>query len=88
MLCFSVFLSFCYSTRATFPPQREDLELSVGSKAAVWEVKDPLLVGPGAGDYMEEDMCYIKKANIGPHILYESLSQKKGNLASYKSLKS
>jgi hypothetical protein len=32
---------------------REDLEFSVGSKAAVWEVKDPLLAG--AGDYPEED---------------------------------
>jgi len=32
---------------------REDLEFSVGSKAAVWEVKDPLLA-PGA-DYQEED---------------------------------
>jgi len=31
---------------------REDLEFSVGSKAAVWEVKDPLLAGAGAGlDY-------------------------------------
>ncbi|KAJ7605506.1 chitin synthase III catalytic subunit-domain-containing protein [Mycena polygramma] len=31
---------------------REDLEFSVGSKAAVWEVKDPLLAGGGAGpDY-------------------------------------
>ena len=32
--------------------QREDLEFSVGSKAAVWEVKDPLLAG---ADYPEED---------------------------------
>ena len=31
--------------------QREDLEFSVGSKAAVWEVKDPLL----AGSYTDED---------------------------------
>ncbi|GBE78573.1 chitin synthase export chaperone [Sparassis latifolia] len=31
---------------------REDLEFSVGSKATVWEVKDPLLAGP---DYGEED---------------------------------
>ncbi|KAI4518803.1 hypothetical protein K523DRAFT_354541 [Schizophyllum commune Tattone D] len=30
---------------------REDLEFSVGSKAAVWEVKDPLL----AGSYTDED---------------------------------
>ncbi|KAF7365500.1 hypothetical protein MVEN_00423000 [Mycena venus] len=28
---------------------REDLEFSVGSKAAVWEVKDPLLAGGGSG---------------------------------------
>lgn len=37
---------------------REDLEFSVGSKQAVWEVKDPLLAGPGSGpggDYLEED---------------------------------
>jgi hypothetical protein len=36
---------------------REDLEFSVGSKAAVWEVKDPLLAGgsTGALDYSEED---------------------------------
>ncbi|KAK7052805.1 Chitin synthase, class 7 [Paramarasmius palmivorus] len=44
---------------------REDLEFSVGSKATVWEVKDPLLAGgyggssaasaPG-GDYSEEDV--------------------------------
>ncbi len=27
------------------PKQREDLEFSVGSKATVWEVKDPLLAG-------------------------------------------
>jgi len=34
---------------------KEDLEFSVGSKAAVWEVKDPLLAGAGASDYAEED---------------------------------
>jgi hypothetical protein len=36
---------------------REDLEFSVGSKASVWEVKDPLLAGgaPGGLDYSEED---------------------------------
>jgi hypothetical protein len=32
---------------------REDLEFSVGSKAAVWEVKDPLLA-PSAGDFDED----------------------------------
>jgi len=37
---------------------REDLEFSVGSKAAVWEVKDPLLAGgngSGGLEYGEED---------------------------------
>lgn len=33
---------------------KEDLEFSVGSKATVWEVKDPLLASGGA-DYSEED---------------------------------
>ncbi|KIM41412.1 hypothetical protein M413DRAFT_71705 [Hebeloma cylindrosporum] len=33
---------------------KEDLEFSVGSKAAVWEVKDPLLA-PGAGTEYDED---------------------------------
>jgi len=34
---------------------REDLEFSVGSKASVWEVKDPLLAGsPGGLDYEED----------------------------------
>jgi len=33
---------------------REDLEFSVGSKAAVWEVKDPLLAGPGGPEYEED----------------------------------
>lgn len=32
---------------------KEDLEFSVGSKAAVWEVKDPLL-GPN-GDYEDDN---------------------------------
>jgi len=43
---------------------REDLEFSVGSKATVWEVKDPLLSasagypagGSARGDYSEEDV--------------------------------
>jgi hypothetical protein len=42
----------------TLSIQREDLEFSVGSKAAVWEVKDPLLAAPNSGgglDYQEED---------------------------------
>jgi hypothetical protein len=40
---------------------KEDLEFSVGSKAAVWEVKDPLLAGGrerggGAAEYETEDV--------------------------------
>jgi len=35
---------------------REDLEFSVGSKASVWEVKDPLLAsGPSGVDYTDDD---------------------------------
>jgi len=33
---------------------REDLEFSVGSKATVWEVKDPLLAGGPDADYIED----------------------------------
>ncbi|KAI0063234.1 hypothetical protein BV25DRAFT_1824824 [Artomyces pyxidatus] len=33
---------------------REDLEFSVGSKAAVWEVKDPLLAGQDSDPYSED----------------------------------
>ncbi|KAI0248104.1 chitin synthase III catalytic subunit [Lactifluus subvellereus] len=33
---------------------REDLEFSVGSKAAVWEVKDPLLAGQDSDPYGED----------------------------------
>lgn len=44
-----------------FFTQREDLEFSVGSKAAVWEVKDPLLTAsataPG-GDYEEDSSSF------------------------------
>ncbi|THH03622.1 hypothetical protein EW145_g6134 [Phellinidium pouzarii] len=34
---------------------KEDLEFSVGSKATVWEVKDPLLANSAGADYSEED---------------------------------
>jgi hypothetical protein len=41
---------------------KEDLEFSVGSKAAVWEVKDPMLNGGngsgGGMDYSEEESTY------------------------------
>jgi hypothetical protein len=37
------------------PEQKEDLEFSVGSKQAVWDVKDPLLAGSQALDYGYDD---------------------------------
>ena len=37
---------------------KEDLEFSVGSKAAVWEVKDPLLAGNGGNDYDDDQSYY------------------------------
>jgi len=37
---------------------REDLEFSVGSKAAVWEVKDPLLAGEYDEDGSSERYAY------------------------------
>ncbi|KLO17549.1 hypothetical protein SCHPADRAFT_936921 [Schizopora paradoxa] len=43
---------------------KEDLEFSVGSKAAVWEVKDPLLAG--AGEYGDEDQSYFHGAGGTP----------------------
>jgi hypothetical protein len=41
---------------------KEDLEFSVGSKASVWEVKDPLLAGSadGNGGYGEDDQSYLQ----------------------------
>ena len=36
------------------PLQKEDLEFSVGSKATVWEVKDPLLAGADEREYIED----------------------------------
>ena len=44
---------------------KEDLEFSVGSKAAVWEVKDPLLTGAGGSDYAEEDQSYYQGGGGG-----------------------
>ena len=43
---------------------KEDLEFSVGSKAAVWEVKDPLLAG--GADYSEEDNSSYLHNSGGP----------------------
>jgi len=43
---------------------REDLEFSVGSKAAVWEVKDPLLA-PG-GEYEEDNSDRYTYASSTP----------------------
>ncbi|KAI0757470.1 chitin synthase III catalytic subunit [Daedaleopsis nitida] len=43
---------------------REDLEFSVGSKATVWEVKDPLLAG--GADYGDEDSASNYTHGGGP----------------------
>ncbi|KAI5451276.1 Chitin synthase, class 7 [Naganishia albida] len=48
-MLFSVMMVYKYWDSIT----REDLEFSVGSKASVWEVKDPLL--PPNLDYVDED---------------------------------
>jgi len=42
---------------------REDLEFSVGSKAAVWEVKDPLLAGTPS-DFAEEDASSMYNSSM------------------------
>ena len=45
---------------------KEDLEFSVGSKAAVWEVKDPLLAGGGNTDGgYEDDQSYYHGGTQG-----------------------
>ncbi|TEB29302.1 chitin synthase export chaperone [Coprinellus micaceus] len=46
---------------------REDLEFSVGSKAAVWEVKDPLLTAPL--DHSEEDIRSTYNAGGGASLV-------------------
>lgn len=43
--------SYDFPSLSPWTIQREDLEFSVGSKATVWEVKDPLLAGH---EYEEE----------------------------------
>ncbi|KAK2464866.1 hypothetical protein APHAL10511_002942 [Amanita phalloides] len=46
---------------------REDLEFSVGSKATVWEVKDPLLTPggpPGPGGYDDDGSAYHAPASL------------------------
>ncbi|KAF8628999.1 hypothetical protein AX17_005855 [Amanita inopinata Kibby_2008] len=67
---------------------REDLEFSVGSKAAVWEVKDPLLApgapgmgGPGAGnmEYDEDTTSnYHAPASLVGGMSGQQLYQKSG----------
>jgi len=67
---------------------REDLEFSVGSKAAVWEVKDPLLAGGGE---FEEDTTsnYHGGApaslvgGVGGQQLYGSAGSKAGYARAY-----
>jgi hypothetical protein len=49
---------------------REDLEFSVGSKAAVWEVKDPLLAP--SGEYLDEDSTSDRYPYSGHNSSYHS----------------
>ncbi|CCL98931.1 uncharacterized protein FIBRA_00938 [Fibroporia radiculosa] len=51
-MLFSVMMVYKYWDSIT----REDLEFSVGSKATVWEIKDPLLVGGSPGVEYEDDV--------------------------------
>ncbi|KAF8621834.1 hypothetical protein AX15_007458 [Amanita polypyramis BW_CC] len=58
---------------------REDLEFSVGSKAAVWEVKDPLLVPGGAsgpGGYDDDTSAYHAPASLVGGVSGNQLYQK------------
>ncbi|TFL06855.1 chitin synthase III catalytic subunit [Pterulicium gracile] len=60
---------------------REDLEFSVGSKAAVWEVKDPLLAGSAPSDYNEEDSAsnyHAAPASLVGGVSGQQLYQKGG----------
>lgn len=51
--------------------QKEDLEFSVGSKQAVWEVKDPLLAGGSGADYdYQEDASSNFHAGAGGYNQY------------------
>lgn len=63
----------------TDTPQREDLEFSVGSKAAVWEVKDPLLAG---GEY-DEDVSSDRYPVPPPLPGYPSSNASHGSYANY-----
>jgi len=49
---------------------REDLEFSVGSKAAVWEVKDPLLAP--SGEYLDEDSTSDRYPYLGNNSSYNT----------------
>jgi hypothetical protein len=53
--------------------QREDLEFSVGSKATVWEVKDPLL-NSAPMDPSEEDIRSTYNAGGGAASLVGGVS--------------
>jgi len=58
---------------------REDLEFSVGSKAAVWEVKDPLLAG---GEY-DEDVSSDRYPVPPPLPGYPSSNASHGSYGNY-----
>jgi len=58
---------------------REDLEFSVGSKAAVWEVKDPLLSSGGGGTmggYDDDVSAYHAPASLVGGLTGQQLYQK------------
>ena len=92
--CVLTCLFFSFRSRSRFlisfvDLQREDLEFSVGSKAAVWEVKDPLLV-PGQQVDFEDDSAstyHVAPASliggIGGNHLYGNAPVKTGYMAGY-----
>ncbi|KZV77448.1 hypothetical protein PENSPDRAFT_620915 [Peniophora sp. CONT] len=59
---------------------REDLEFSVGSKAAAWEVKDPLLAGQDSDPYIEDSSSayHGAPASLVGGVSGQQLYQQKG----------
>lgn len=62
---------------------REDLEFSVGSKVAVWEVKDPLLTGANSTDFEEDSASnyHGAPASLVGGVSGQQLYQKGGYVA-------
>ncbi|KAF9231603.1 chitin synthase III catalytic subunit-domain-containing protein [Melanogaster broomeanus] len=65
VLLFAVMMVYKYWDSIT----REDLEFSVGSKAAVWEVKDPLLAASGPPVDFDEDTTSNYHAGTGASLV-------------------